>query len=264
MTARERAVVVLAERLRKRTATGLDDKGYVRDVAQNLVGPFPPTVKRAFASGAGQELLGKMRAPHSSSALAVNSFLPWADEPRDLELAGYTGFQSLEFERQCSTGMRGTPPHLDVLLRTRGEVVAVESKCLEYLTPKAPSFSDPYGSISDDRAKSRWFQHVRRTSESNQHLDVGQLVKHYLGLAREFPGTPITLLYVYWEPQNWREVPECIEHRAELQRFAFSLAGDDVRFASLSYPELWDLWEVNLPTAAQHIVALRERYMVSI
>jgi hypothetical protein len=55
-----------------------DRSGWVLDLEQN----FLPGITRAeiaeeFGAGAGNELDGKMNAPWSSSALAVNSFSPW-------------------------------------------------------------------------------------------------------------------------------------------------------------------------------------------
>ena len=261
MNARERAARALTKALESvQGAEALDAQGYARDATFNLVAPMSDAQRGAFESGKGAELQGKMRAPYSSSALAFNSFAPFTDAPSRLELAGGTGFDQLEFERQCPSGLRGTPPHLDVVASSSTHVVAVESKCLEYFTPKVGEFSDAYTSITDARSASRWFRHVAAAA-APQHLDIAQLVKHVLGLRHTFPERAITLLYLYWEPSNWREVPACVEHRAELQRFAYSVAGDEVRFASLSYPDLWDAWRT-AGVDSGHLEKLAERYVV--
>lgn len=70
------------------------------------------------------------------------------------------------------------------------------------------------------------------------------------------------LLYLYWEPENWREIAECVEHRAELQWFSYSVAGDPARFTSLSYLELWNQWTARGVLDAAASQALRNRYEV--
>jgi hypothetical protein len=57
----------------------------------------------------------RLRSPHSATALTVNSFLRWQDATDQLPLAGWTGFDAVQFEVRCPTGLRGTPPHLDLL-----------------------------------------------------------------------------------------------------------------------------------------------------
>lgn len=262
MSIRDRAAGAIREALIAAVGRdAIDAEGYVRSVDTNLLGGLTGGIRADFAAGAGHELEAKMRAPHSSSALAVNVFAPWRAAPQGLELAGASGFTELHFEKVCPTGLRGTSPHLDVVASNASHVIAVESKCLEYLTPKAPAFADAYAGIDDARSRSRWFKHVAGPASAFRHLDAAQLVKHYLGLAREYEGRSVTLLYLYWEPSNWRDVSECVEHRAELQRFAYSVSGDPVRFASLSYPELWDIWA---GATADHVAALRRRYAISV
>jgi len=115
------------------TAT-FDQLGYLTDVRDNfLPGIELEDIRSDFEAGAGRELKGKMRAPHSSSALAVNTFGRWSEEPSSLCICGQTAFESLKFEQLCSTGLGGTAPHLDVLAVGPEAVVAVESKCLEHL-----------------------------------------------------------------------------------------------------------------------------------
>src|SRR6185312_1674266 len=54
-----------------------DARGYCAVLADNLRRPLRAPLRAAFANGGGSELKNKMRALHSSSALAVNFFDYW-------------------------------------------------------------------------------------------------------------------------------------------------------------------------------------------
>lgn len=102
-----RARRALDEGLRNvRPGVKLDKLGYVVHLEDNLLpGITRAQIEDAFGAGAGQELEGKMRAPWSSSALAVNSFAPWQHDPGVLTVAGISGFtKTLAFEAQCPNG----------------------------------------------------------------------------------------------------------------------------------------------------------------
>lgn len=250
----------------------VDSRGYVLDLADNLL----PDISRAdiageFAAGAGNELEAKMLAPWSSSALAVNSFAPWRDKPEQLRLGGVGGFSGrFAFEAKCDHGVRGERPHLDVLLHRDGEVVGVESKCLEYTrTHPKPVVSDAYWVLrecGDARATSRWFAVLEQVA-SFARLDAYQLVKHYLGLVYSYPSLRRTLVYLYWEPTN-NDEPLIRDHRAEIARFAALVAGDATcRFVALAYGEHWrelDTLADAPPWLPQHLRLLRLRYGVAI
>ncbi|MBL0158267.1 MAG: hypothetical protein IPP47_14360 [Bryobacterales bacterium] len=134
-----------------------DAAGYALSLDDNLIcGVSRELFEADFREGAGHELEVKMRATHSSAALVVNAFAPWTKNPSKLLLADVTGFNSIRFEGVFPTGLGGTPPHLD-LVAYGPKPIAVESKCLEYLTPKNPVFSRSYDTIIDSRRDSPWF-----------------------------------------------------------------------------------------------------------
>ena len=86
----ERARAALREALTEaRAEVELDEHGYVVDLEDNLLpGITRAEIEEAFGAGAGHELKGKMRAPWSSSALAVNSFAPSGARPGPLRSPG--------------------------------------------------------------------------------------------------------------------------------------------------------------------------------
>ena len=112
------AIRALSEALKRLDPeTETDHMGYTSSFRDNLVPcVHPDDFEADLRQGDGNELEGKFRAAHSSSALAVNSFGPFRRHIADLSLLGAEPFQYLHFERKCPTGLRGTAPNLDVLL----------------------------------------------------------------------------------------------------------------------------------------------------
>ena len=75
-------------------------------------------------------------------------------------------------------------------------------------------------------------------------LDAAQLIKHALGISYTFPGRPAVLFYVCWEPPDKELFSGFAEHRAEIDHFAGAIrGGGEPEFTSMSYPELWNLWD---------------------
>ena len=265
----------LADGLRRSSpGVNLSDNGYVNAPTENLLqGLHFGDFRSDFDQGSGNELVGKFLAAHSSSALGANSFGPFKTDPGALRLLGQDGFHRLDFERKCPNGLRrGTPPNLDLLVEGERSIVAVESKCLEYLSPKPAAFSPAYSAeIIDDRRGTRWFAEMGRLLQeprTYRWLDATQLVKHAYGLMRTFSNhsAPVTLLYLYWEPMNPGVSPIFAEHRDEIDQFATAVAGERLGFASMSYLELWSGWatSASLPWLPIHVERLRERYMVAV
>lgn len=257
---------------RQRANVALDAKGYAADFRETLL---PLVVCQDFEAdldaGDGNELQTKFRAVHSSSGLAVNCFAPFRHRMDDLILPVAGPFDPLRFEQKCPTGLRGgRSPNLDVLLAGPGGVVGIESKLTEYLATHRAAFSPAYSEqIQDERRAQGYFREMQRlldAPDSYGWLDAAQLIKHAFGLAKTFPDRPVTLLYLFWEPANPSSSPVFAQHRAEIAAFAEQVAGSTPEFRATSYPELWSSWQDAGPAdwLAPHIVALRERYEVTI
>jgi hypothetical protein len=266
----ERAKTRLREAaIRAKPGARFDAAGYALKLADNLVDKVSEDLFVAdYRAGAGRELEGKMRAAHSSSALVVNAFAPWRKDPSTLFLANVTGFSALRFEVVFPTGLGGTPPHLD-LVAYGPAPIAVESKCLEYLTPKTPVFSRSYDTITDARRDSPWFGLIdllRRDRIRCQYLDVTQLVKHALGLMRSPFIGDVTLLYLYWEPLNHADFEEFQLHRKEIASLQMMLEGTKPLLRSLTYAEMWEEWlkRSKDELLKTHVGRLRERYAIVI
>lgn len=267
---RQRAVLALRQALKVASpGINLDAKGYTTSHADNLVPAVTPTDFEAdLGQGSGDELAGKFRAAHSSSALAVNCFAPFKRHLSDLQVCDDRDFASLHFEKKCPTGLGGTPPNLDVLIEKADHVVGIESKCTEYLSRHTARFSTSYETgIRDARRESGWFQEMLRLIKSPQAytwLDAAQLVKHAFGLMRCFPDRRVTLLYLYWEPRNADDHPVFQEHRLEAAAFAARIAGPHMAFWAMPYDDLWSSWDgAEQVWLRTHLRDLRARYVAA-
>lgn len=255
--------------LRKQFADAVDEKGYFRTVQENLIpGVEMDQFESDLRAGDGNELQTKFRAVHSSSALAVNCFGPLKNQLGDLSLLGKIGATALRFERQLPIISGRRPANLDVWIERGSDVVAVESKLLEYFTPKPAKFAAAYEAMKPPASEASWwsaYEHYR--TDHRGHLDVAQLIKHYFGMRRYLENTTsaadVTLLYLFWEPDNWDQVPECIAHRAEINAFAKRIADSSVAFRWMSYSDLWKDW-AGIPALATHAGRLNLRYGVRI
>jgi hypothetical protein len=212
----------------------------------------------------------RLRSPQSAAALAINTFLPWQQAPEHLPLAGWTGFDAVQFEVRCPTGLRGTPPHLD-FVALRGEaVVAVTVRCVEYLSRRKTAVAASYDRLlAATPGLDPWraqLERLRREPNRHRHLDLGALVKFALALGRTFPERPTTLLYLYWEPLNAEDFDEFCRHRRETAELAGAIGAARVAFDALSFDAMWRQWSSLAAPAwlADHVERLRARYTVPI
>jgi len=269
-----RAIRALSEAFsRQHPDIALDLNGYAADFHGTLL-PWvsPEDFEGDLSSGDGNELETKFRAAHSSSGLAVNCFAPFRQRIADLTMPGHSGFDTLQFERKCPTGIRGgRAPNLDVVLSGPNSVLAIESKLTEYLSAHRANFSPAYeAQIRDARRDQGYFREMLRLQDRPDHytwLDAAQLIKHAFGLARSFPDRPVTLLYLFWEPANPNAGPEFAAHRDEIDEFRARVAGSSPAFEAMSYSELWQCWRDSAPTPGwldEHLENLQGRYLVSI
>ena len=266
-------VDVIKKALCHRACVPVDAKGYVATPQDNLVpGVRLDQFDSDLQQGGGHELAGKFRALHSSSVLAVNTFAPFKNQPHDLILLGQRGFGPPTFEHQLPTGLKGTPPTLDVFFRCGDEVVAIESKFFEYFSRKNAKFSPSYSKANLPFAEDSWWKVMEDAKKAGrQYLDVAQLVKHYFGLIHLLEhGDPTgwkpekaTLLYLFWEPDNWQEVEICQTHRGEITDFQSGVSQSKIHFRSISYPELWRTW-ASEPSLETHIRHLRKKYVIHV
>ncbi len=261
----QRTGSALAEALRhdRPSEPALDD-GRIRRVSDLLIDgiadhQLPDSIDRT-----------RLKSPHSAATLAVNSFLLWQRAPDQLPLAGWVGFDAVQFEVRCPTGLRGTPPHLDLLALREGVAVAVTVRCIEYLSRRKSAVAPSYDRLlAATPALGFWqpvLQELRLRPTMYRHVDVGGLVKYALALGRTFPDRKTTLLYLFWEPLNADQFEEFGSHRAELAALEAAVQGGPVAFQAKTFDALWREWAERRQPGwlAGHVARLRARYGVTI
>jgi hypothetical protein len=262
-----RAKAALRERFISLFAVEVGRQGYTSCPQDNLLsGLSLVDVEEDLRRGDGHELERKFRAVHSSAALAVNCFAPFKSRPGDIMLCGKQGAESVEFEKHLPIFGRGTPPNVDVWVERGCEVVAVESKLLEYLSPKLPAFAKTYERLAQDAEPCWWAVYEQAREGAAQHLDRAQLIKHCFGLSayrKQHSNQQLSLLYLFWEPLNCEELAECRRHREELEAFAGAVSASCISFRWTTYSQLWEEWST-IPTLAQHAQRLKARYEVRV
>lgn len=212
----------------------------------------------------------RLRSPDSAAALAINSFLPWQGATDRLPLAGWIGFDAIQFEVRCPTGLRGTPPHLDLLALRVEAAVAVTVRCVEYLsrrkTAVAPSYDRLLAATPGLSAWQRQLDRLREDPRRYRHVDLGALIKFAVALGRTFPERLTVLLYLFWEPLDADRFEEFVRHRQELTELQDAVSDGRVTFSAQSFQSMWRDWaERSTPDwLVDHVDRLRARYCVSI
>ena len=204
-------IELLQSRLRQEIgAERFGRQGQLADWRLGLVDGIDP----ANLTGRLQAMCPRLTRPECAMALALNSFLPWREQLETLRLAGSTGFTELFFGTRCPTGVRGTPPNVDMIVAGPEGVVGAVVRVFDYLAPRRSGMSPGYRSLKVVDDMTGWVQ-LLQDGAAFDHVDAAGLAKIAIGLSRIFQHRPVTLLYLFLEP---REPATAIfaAHRAEL------------------------------------------------
>lgn len=261
----QRTGLALTEALRQERAGGRTAAdGRIRGISDLLIQgivseQLPESIQRT-----------RLCSPDCAAALAVNSFLPWRDATDKLPLAGWIGFEAIQFDVRCPTGLRGTPPHLDLLALRVEVAVAVTVRCIEYLSRRKTGVAPSYDRLlAATPGLDAWRQQLGRLRDEPRryrHVDLGALVKFAVALGRTFPERLTALLYLFWEPLDADRFEEFGRHRQELAELQEAVKDGRVTFTAISFDTMWRDWaERDAPVwLAEHVDRLRARYCVSI
>lgn len=227
---------------------------YLPTIAENLFQPLTPFTLECFRKGDGNEVgdyphkPAKMRAVHSTSALAVNLFQYLGAISRADLLAAVCslppqGYSSAEvcFEQKYPVGSGfGIAPNVDVVIKPQDAtrpVIAVECKFSEAyrindskgLKPKYLGKAELWSELPELH---RLALALSPQDKQFQFLHAAQLIKHILGLRQRYGGN-FCLAYLYYEGIGM----EGVTHAQEAAGFAEVARADGVSFCAITYQQ---------------------------
>jgi hypothetical protein len=235
-------------------------------------------IKACYARAPGAELRGKFVSPESSAALVANSFGLFLERPELLKGLPDGPALQVDLEREVRFPWSGgRHPYLDVLIESANALIGIESKRYEpFRTPKPAVLSAAYQRPVWGESM-RGYEAIRDLLGAEPlafaHLDAAQLVKHALGLRTSverqgvrYGGKQPLLVYLYAEPLAWpnsRVIPIEVheQHRREIERFAATVADDEVEFHPLTYEALLSCWRSSESELLRaHAQAIRQHF----
>jgi hypothetical protein len=243
----------------------------IEELADYLLPGIPvDRVSLALSAAAGQELAsGKFGSPESSSALAVNGFGPFLENPG--ALPRFPGLQDLDWpalsvdiERQMRFPRSGgRHPWLDAAVETATHLIGVESKRFEpFRDSKLAKLSPKYSSHEWGEGMEPWCamrDRLLADPATFRHLDGAQLVKHGYGLVTEAKrrGKSPVLLYLFAEPAEGRDIPNkaFADHRSEIADFAAGVVGGTVCFSACSWREWLATFALDQASHSDRLIA---------
>lgn len=231
---------------------------YTKILDENLFEPLLIETKNEIDKGDGGELkcdgnhAAKICAVHSSSAIGVNIFQYWKnknipDLAYSLGLCSKGNNSALEihFEQkfEISNKFRYCP-NIDVVINNNVndiiKVFGIECKFSEaYSSRKHPGLKEKYINEIPELWKDipNLFDFAKTISPDDKnfiHLHPAQLIKHILGLKKEYGKNGFRLLYLWYDVLD----KDGCMHRNEIEKFSKIAKSDNIKFHSISYQEL--------------------------
>ena len=256
-------------------------KVYTTKITDNLFQPLNDKSKNELEGGDGGELKSKAGLPakiqalHSSSALGVNLFDYWrrvVDCSPLFSACGLsrTGSQltgEIKFEQKFPIDDRFQyAPNLDVAFfparPQKIKVFAIECKFTEaYSSRKHGGLDQKYftnESVWENLSSiKRLAQIISPADDEFCFLHAAQLIKHVLGLNRQFGPSRHRLLYLWFDALG----ESGFRHRQEVERFSEIAHSDGVLFHAISYQELITYLSQYREQHNKYVSYLTERYL---
>ena len=211
----ERAELRLREHLTPGGDVMVGATGGAEPWTANLApGVSPKEVEAAYGSDPAWQ--DDLALPHSSAALTVNLFAPWQADLERLSIAGVSGFNRFQFEVNAPLGLEGAPAYFDAFGTSARRFVAIEVKCLEYLSQPSEKyrlgFEQSIRQICETNGSSEagWLGEANRLNrdlKTYSALFAHQLVKQAFALRHQHGRDRHLLFYLFWEPVDWSRHP---------------------------------------------------------
>jgi len=255
-------------------------KVYTTELCENLFQSLTSQTRIDLEGGDGGELAGdksrpaKMQALHSSSALGVNIFDYWR-ETSDLSTittacglskkgSSFSGDIRFEYKFPIDDRFRFAP-NMDVVifpLRSTYKCYAVECKFSEAYSGRGhggldPKYFESEGAWEGLLGTRRLADEISPDDESFEYLHAAQLIKHILGLTREFGKKQYRLLYLYYDALG----EPGFRHRSEVNKFAEVVRSDGIAFHQITYQELIIRLGQYRDQHNEYVKYLTERYL---
>lgn len=236
------------------------DKGlpiYTQTLNDNLFETLSKDSKLQFEKGDGGEINdnpnkpAKMRALHSSSAIAANMFQYWNTINKVYQIAHASGLcnkenqtaEKISFEQKFVISKTFPfSPNIDVVIensaKSQYDVFAIECK-----------FSEAYGSYGHKGVDPKYIdlkiwddipnifdfaKSISPIDNNFKHLYPAQLIKHILGLKNKYGKKAFRLLYLWYDVHG----EESYNHHTEIETFTDIVRKDGIKFSSISYQDL--------------------------
>ena len=255
-------------------------KVYTTKLNDNLFQTLNRQTKIELEAGDGGEINGterrpaKMQALHSSSALGVNLFDYWRDSADLSIIASICGLSSsrrkfggeIRFEQKFSIDSQFRfSPNIDVvILPNTGtyKCYAIECKFTEAYSSRGHGGLDPKYFENEDNWKSLnatkiLAQEISPNDSRFQVLHAAQLIKHILGLNREYTQGRYRLLYLRYDAFG----EAGFIHTQEIDKFARIVRSDGIVFHDATYQDVIARLAQHREPHTEYVRYLTERYL---
>ncbi len=248
---------------------------YTPTINDNLFEPILPTVEENFKQGDGGEIIdesgspAKMRAVHSTAALAVNVFQYWQRIQEVHVIASACGLctkedrfsEQIVFEEKFSIlDSSRHHPNLDAVIhnspQAKQSVFAIECKFTEPFRGQK-GLNEKYMQLPDWQDIPNINSLAEEISPIFLHLDAAQLIRHILGLKQKHGKNGFRLLYLFYDVSG----PEGTRHKEEIEKFTQITKSDKINFHSLTYQDLIAGFGSIRSDHALYVDYLTERYL---
>lgn len=259
---------------------------YTKLLEDNLFEPLTTEVLKSFEEGDGKELYdsatdtAKMKALHSSSALAVNQFHFWNTPEKAKEIAvacrlcsvNNTSSQKIMFEKKFPISPEfKIPPNIDVVIHNKPDsqikLYAIECKFSEsysgydksHKLMKEAYFAESLNGLWSEIPNLQEFAKRLSQNVPFNYLHPAQLIKHTLGLLNSgLNKNEFRLMYLWYDVLG----EEGAEHREEIDEFKKIAKRDDLLFHAMTYQELiLNLADNHRDKYPEYIRYMTERYL---
>jgi len=239
------------------------EKNYLYSLTDNLFERLSKENLDCYNSGDGNETkdsrtrLAKMKALHSSSAIVVNLFQYWQN--KDVYPIVYAcklcskypskignidkptnkiKFEE-KFEISNDKSLFPRTPNIDIVIDDfQSQIYAIESKFIEPYRKNHSGISQRYiDNVSFWNGLSNLYELAKEICPDNNkfhYLDAAQLIKHILGLKKNYNKNGFHLLYLWYDVIG----QDGFEHRKEIEQFAEIAKRDNIKFSQITYQEV--------------------------